>query len=83
MTTISIHPIEYLREHADYAHIAKKLLRFAMLIGFTLFLAGGLYKTLTRINSTERDVITETYMNAFPSEMPAVFIDAFVCAPLA
>jgi len=75
MSTLSIHPIEYLREHVDYAHITKKLLRLVMLIVLTLCLVGGLYKTRAYINTTERDVVTQTYTNAFPSEMPDVVIE--------
>jgi len=82
MSTLSIHPIEYLREHVDYAHITKKLLRIVLLIGFTLLLVGGLYNTLAYINTAERDVVTQTYMNAFPSEMPDVAIYPLVNAPL-
>jgi hypothetical protein len=83
MTTLSIHPIEYLREHVDYAHVMKKLLRLVVVAGLTLFLVGGLYNTIDYTGATERDMVTQAYMNAFPSEMPNVVIDAFVCAPLA
>ena len=82
MSTLSIHPIEYLREHVDHAHITKKLLRLVMLIALTFCLAGGLYNTLAYINTAERDVVTQTYMNAFPSEMPDVAIYPLVNAPL-
>ena len=83
MTTLSIHPIEYLRDHVDYAHIAKLLFRMLVVIGLTLFLVGGLYKTLAYTAAAERDVLTQTYMDAFPSEMPDVVIDPAVYAPLA
>ena len=83
MTTLSIHPIEYLRDHVDYAHIAKRLFRLLVVIGFTLFLVGGLCKTLAYTAATERDALQQTYMDAFPSEMPDVVIDPAAYAPLA
>jgi hypothetical protein len=83
MTTLSIHPIEYLKDHVDYAHIMKKMLRFLMLIGFTLCLVGIFYGTLDYHTVPERDVLTQTYMDAFPAEMPDVVIDPAVYAPLA
>jgi hypothetical protein len=82
MTTLSIHPIEYLRDHVDYAHIAKRLFRLLVVIGFTLFLVGGLCKTLAYTAAAERDALTQTYMDAFPAEMPDVVIGPAVYAPL-
>ena len=75
MTTLSIHPIEHLSMPVNYAHMMKKLLRLLILIGFTLFLVGGFYNTVAFINTAERDAVTQTYMNAFPSEMPDVVIE--------
>ncbi|MBN1833515.1 MAG: hypothetical protein JW896_15545 [Deltaproteobacteria bacterium] len=74
MTTLSIHPIEYLRAHADYAPITRKVLRLVMLTGITLFLVGGLYNRLDHTTTRERDLVTQTYMNAFPSALPDVII---------
>mgnify|MGYP001415203471 CR=1 FL=1 len=74
MTTLSVHPIEYLRDHVDYAHSMKKLLLLVVLTGFTLFLVGSLYSTLEHTSTTSRDMVTQAYMNAFPSAMPAVVI---------
>jgi hypothetical protein len=71
MTTLSIHPIEYLREHADHTHIMTKLLRLLMLISCTLCLIGA----VTYLNTPERDEVTHTYMNAFPAEMPDVVVE--------
>ncbi len=83
MTTLSIHPIEYLRDHIDYAHIAKRLIRLLVVIGITLFLVGGLCKTLAYTAAAERDALTQIYMDAFPAKMPDVVIDPAVYAPLA
>lgn len=82
MSTLSIHPIEYLREHVDYAHITKKLLRLVLLIGCTLLLIGGLYNTLAYINIADRDMVTQTYINAFPYEMPHMVVDPLGYASL-
>ena len=82
MTTLSIHPIEYLRDHVDYAHITMLLFRLLVVIGFTLFLVGGLYRTLAYTAAAERDALTQTYMDAFPAEMPDVVIDPAAYAPL-
>jgi len=71
MTTLSIHPIEYLREHADHTHIMTKLVRLLMLIGCMLCLIGA----ATYLNTPERNVVTHTYMNAFPAEMPDVVVE--------
>ncbi len=82
MTTLSIHPIEYLRDHIDYAHITMLLFRLLVVIGLTLFLVGGLYRTLAYTAAAERDALTQIYMDAFPAEMPDVVIDPAVYAPL-
>ena len=82
MTTLAIHPIEYLREHVHYTHIINKLLKLLILIGFTLFLVGGLYSRLSYINITEREAVKQTYMNAFPNQMPNEIIDQSVYVPL-
>jgi hypothetical protein len=74
MSTLSIHPIEYVRDHADYAHGIKKMLRFLMVIGFTLCLVGTFYGTLDYNTVPGRDMLTQTYINAFPSAMPDVVI---------
>jgi hypothetical protein len=74
MTTLSIHPIEYLKDHVDYAHIMKKMLWLVVLVGLTLFLVGGLYGTLDYQAVPETDVLTQTYLDAFPSAMPYVMI---------
>ncbi len=71
MTTLSIHPIEHLRAHVEHTHIMTKLLRLLMLIGCTLCLIGA----VTYLNTPERDVVTHTYMNAFPAAMPDVVVE--------
>lgn len=81
MTTLSIHPIGHLREHADHAHLTKRLLRPFMLIGCTLFFIGGFYNSVTNLNTAERDVVTDTYMNAFPAEMPDVVVESMIGFP--
>jgi hypothetical protein len=74
MTTLSIHPIEYFRDHVDHALGMKKLVRFLMLIGFTLCIVGIFYGTLDYNADPARDLLTQTYMNAFPSTMPDVML---------
>ena len=74
MTTLSIHPIEYFRDHVDHAHGMKKILRVLMLIGFALCLVGTFYGTLDDNAAPARDLLTQTYMNTFPSAMPDVMI---------
>ena len=71
MTTLSIHPIEHLREHVEHTHIMTKLFRLLMLISCTLCLIGA----VTYLNIPERDVVTHTYMNAFPTAMPDVVVE--------
>ena len=74
MTTLSIHPVEYFRGHMDHAPGLKKMLRVLMLIGFTLCLVGTFYGTLDHHAAPARDLLTQTYMNTFPSAMPDVMI---------
>lgn len=74
MTTLSIHPIEYLRDHAVYAHIAKKVLRLVMLTGVTFFLVSSLYNSFEPTRTAERDMVMQAYVNAFPFEMPHMVI---------
>ena len=78
MTTLAIHPIAYLKEHVHYPHIINKLLKLVILIGFTIFLVGVLYSRLSYINITGREVVKQSYANAFPSEMPKEIIDQLV-----
>ena len=74
MTTLSIHPIEYFRDHVDHAPSMKKMLRVLMLIGFALCLVGTFYGTLDYNAAPARDLLTQTYMNAFPAAMPDVML---------
>jgi DNA gyrase/topoisomerase IV subunit B len=62
-------------------NIMKKLLRLILLTCFTLLLAGGLYNTLAYFSTPERNGVTPTYLNAFPTAMPDVVIDLLVYAP--
>jgi hypothetical protein len=62
-------------------NIMKKLLRLILLTCFTLLFAGGLYNTLAYFSTPERNGVTQTYLNAFPTAMPDVVIDPLVYAP--
>ena len=74
MTTLSIHPIEYFRDHVDHALRMKKMLRVLMLIGFAICLVGTFYGTLDYNAAPARDLLTQTYVDAFPSAMPDVLL---------
>ena len=74
MNTLSIHPIEYFRDHVDHAPSMKKMLRAMLLSGFTLCLVGTFYSTLDYNAAPARDLLTQTYMDAFPSAMPDVML---------
>ena len=58
----------------------KYLLRLIILTSFTLLLVGGLYNTLAYISTPQRNGVTQTYLNAFPTAMPDVVIDPVVYA---
>ena len=81
MTTLSIHPIEHLREHVNHAHIMKKAFRLLTLIGLTLMLVGTLCSTLASIHSAARNEVAEAHMNVFPAEMPDVVVEPMIGFP--
>lgn len=45
-----------------------------MLIGFAICLVGTFYGTLDYNAAPARDLLTQTYMDAFPSAMPDVIL---------
>ena len=53
MSVISIHPIEYFREHLDHEYIRDKFFELVILIIATLCLVGGLYNTLAQLNTVK------------------------------
>ena len=72
MSVISIHPIEYFREHVHHEYIRDKFFELIILIIATLCLGGGLYKTFSQLNNFEIGMAEHIYMNPFFYEMPDV-----------
>lgn len=72
MSTLSIHPIEYLREHLDHEYIREKFFELVVLIIATVCLAGGLNNTIAQLGNFKLGMAEHIYMNPFPYEMPDV-----------